>query len=354
MRVEYIGIRDRSKWWTHSDYKKWSSDEWKRKAEEFAARKSAEEFTGWLHKKYCGLGSYEWERMTTSEITGAGQDIGSLNSETERSEEEDQIASSHPKPAKVKTESASKPRCFYGRGPRSDASNLKSDTEQQKNTANVEFQAPKPAKNKGTTASSVHSFFAGRPQSSPCIRGPTDDDAYPAKYTMLRPYEVDAAPQDKQGNYLFSYKLFRSPANEHVRLVCTSASSYVAEFWARKLDGSKVLGLDTEWKPFGGKSAKEMVSLIQLASEELIVLFHIARFKGDDPAKLLPPTLRKILESSEVLKAGSSIRQDAARMREYLKCDVQGGGGPQGVHVHGASQGEEAECHAGHHDTALL
>lgn len=120
--------------------------------------------------------------------------------------------------------------------------------------------------------------------------------------------------------------------------------------WYRSLDGQKVivhyckslekseevakmflnndvLGFDIEWKPNSRASdgIRKNVSLVQIANEERVGLFHIARFgKGDSIADLVPPTLKAIMESPKISKVGVMIKGDCTRMRTHMDIRSQG------------------------------
>ena len=67
------------------------------------------------------------------------------------------------------------------------------------------------------------------------------------------------------------------------------------------------------------------VALIQIASEERIGLFHLARFPGAAAADdFVAPTFKKIMESADVTKVGVAIKGDSTRLRNFL--GVQGKG----------------------------
>lgn len=89
---------------------------------------------------------------------------------------------------------------------------------------------------------------------------------------------------------------------------------------------SKIIGFDMEWKAqaTANDTIQNNLSLIQIANEERIALFHIALFT---PARTLDdfvsPTLRAILESEEVTKVGVSIKADATRLRKFLGIDTR-------------------------------
>jgi hypothetical protein len=84
--------------------------------------------------------------------------------------------------------------------------------------------------------------------------------------------------------------------------------------------GRSVLGFDIEWKPQAKADSgiKNNVSLLQLACEERIGLFHLALHKGETAEDILPPTLKVILESSTVTKVGVAIMADFSRLHKYL------------------------------------
>ncbi len=89
----------------------------------------------------------------------------------------------------------------------------------------------------------------------------------------------------------------------------------------------KVIGFDIEWKADAYKSsdARKNISLVQIASEERIALFHIAMYpKSNELADLVAPSLKKILEDPEITKVGVSIKADCTRVRNYLKIDPKG------------------------------
>jgi hypothetical protein len=90
--------------------------------------------------------------------------------------------------------------------------------------------------------------------------------------------------------------------------------------------GSKVIGFDMEWKSSASSwdSIQNNVSLIQIANEERIALFHIALFK---PARtlddLVSPSLKRLIESPDVTKVGVAIKADCTRLRKFLGIDAQ-------------------------------
>lgn len=70
-----------------------------------------------------------------------------------------------------------------------------------------------------------------------------------------------------------------------------------------KLNGAKVLGFDTETRPNFKKGRKNEVSLIQLATADLAILFRINKIG-------IPDELIRLLSSSKVTKVGVAVHDD--------------------------------------------
>ena len=84
-----------------------------------------------------------------------------------------------------------------------------------------------------------------------------------------------------------------------------------------------VIGFDMEWE-IAGNNIKRNASLFQIASEDRIALFHIALFEGDNADELMPPSLRHILETPNILKTGVNIAGDFSRLRTYFNIEGRG------------------------------
>ena len=103
-----------------------------------------------------------------------------------------------------------------------------------------------------------------------------------------------------------------------------------SETLAQRFIGETILGFDMEWKPCYNKGQvhegiKNNVSLIQLARDGEIGLFHIARHKGSTTSELIAPTLVKIIRNAGVTKAGVNIYgSDATRLRHYTGIEAKG------------------------------
>jgi hypothetical protein len=82
-----------------------------------------------------------------------------------------------------------------------------------------------------------------------------------------------------------------------------------------------------EWNPdaTSSDSIQNNVSLIQLAGRDRIALFQIALFSPGEAIKdLVAPTLKRILESSEITKTGVAIKSDSTRLRTHLGINPRG------------------------------
>lgn len=139
-----------------------------------------------------------------------------------------------------------------------------------------------------------------------------------------------AARQAEPGSAasFWSHRLYRGPDIDGIPSrptvhYCRSSSS-TEKVLQNHFMNCKVVGFDIEWKAdalkFHGPRAN--VSLIQLANEERIGLFHIALYPQGDT--LVSPSLRKILEDPTVSKVGVSIKSDCTRIRKHLDIECRG------------------------------
>ncbi|QKX62459.1 uncharacterized protein TRUGW13939_09620 [Talaromyces rugulosus] len=99
-----------------------------------------------------------------------------------------------------------------------------------------------------------------------------------------------------------------------------------AERVAKLFSESRVIGFDLEWKAHALATAgiKSNLSLLQIADQDRIALFHIALFQSRNHNEITPPSLRKILESADTVKVGVNIKADCTRVRRHLGIEVQG------------------------------
>lgn len=124
----------------------------------------------------------------------------------------------------------------------------------------------------------------------------------------------------------WQYTLYQGPAGERVKVhYCRNkeSSDRIAKLFLDK----SVIGFDIEWKPqaSAAEGAKKNVSLVQLASEERIALFHIARFGKDGSIDdLVPPNLKKVMETADITKVGVAVKADCTRLRKFMDIESRG------------------------------
>ena len=132
-----------------------------------------------------------------------------------------------------------------------------------------------------------------------------------------------AAPENSRASF-WSSNLYRGPEDRKI-LVHYCKTKKVAERVAQHFVGEKVLGFDIEWKQWSHPlSIKQNVSLVQLACEDRIALFHIAMFSETTAAQIMPPTLKTIIESPDIIKVGVAIKGDFSRVSKHLGVEPQG------------------------------
>ncbi|KAI1519076.1 HRDC multi-domain protein [Pyrenophora tritici-repentis] len=124
----------------------------------------------------------------------------------------------------------------------------------------------------------------------------------------------------------FSPRLFRGPDNQPPQ-----------EFYSDNYDDSEklasmflnesVLGFDMQWIYPERKNnipLQEAVSVIGVATESKIAVFHIGRHLGKRASEVLAPSLRKIIENRDIVKTGYSIIGDLARLRKHFGLQPRG------------------------------
>jgi hypothetical protein len=124
----------------------------------------------------------------------------------------------------------------------------------------------------------------------------------------------------------WSYTLYRGPGGEKVKVhYCKSKHTTERVLEEYFLD-KKVIGFDIEWKADSSRSMgpKKNVSLIQIACEDRIALFHVALYAGDKLEDLVAPSLKKIMEDPNTTKVGVAIKGDCTRLRNHLDIHSRG------------------------------
>ncbi|KAI0434959.1 hypothetical protein F5Y09DRAFT_294317 [Xylaria sp. FL1042] len=156
--------------------------------------------------------------------------------------------------------------------------------------------------------------------SRPTVLFNRDRSQWPMTFT-LRPPQCNTPPRRWWHHYYY-----RGPHGQSVQVLYSKTKSE-SENIAQQFKNETVLGFDMEWPWDAHKRPRlqDKVALIQLASERKVALFHIALHKGETANDLIAPTLREIIESSEVIKAGVAVmRADFSRLRAHFNLEPKG------------------------------
>lgn len=171
------------------------------------------------------------------------------------------------------------------------------------------------------------SWFTTRMAATPSALSKAGDASdkptrWPLSFRMRSPQIPEKTPKwrsraaDSQKPY-WSHLLYRGPNMQPV-IIHYCKSRTTSEIIAQKFLDEKVLGFDMEWESDTGP-LQQKISVIQIASESRIALFHIGLHAGSTPEELIAPSLRKIIESPNISKTGVSINYaDGKRLREYF------------------------------------
>ncbi|CZR57937.1 uncharacterized protein PAC_07827 [Phialocephala subalpina] len=188
-------------------------------------------------------------------------------------------------------------------------------------------------KNAKPTAEELHELALNDPEQNEV---PETSTSYKIPEELFRAAK-DAAP-GSEGSY-WTHAMYRSPPDaegkvkkpivHYCRSILTTEKVIKEHF-----TGEKVIGFDIEWAPNAHKlhKAKKNVSLVQIACEGRIALFHIALYPIPSNGKtsenslvtLVAPSLKKIMEDPEVTKVGVAIKADCTRLRNYLDIHARG------------------------------
>lgn len=122
----------------------------------------------------------------------------------------------------------------------------------------------------------------------------------------------------------FSYRHYQGPDGEDVTVhYCVTLEQ--SEKAAQMFLNEPVVGLDMEWYPFAGDDIKTNASVVQLACQDKIAILHLALHEGTTVEKILPPSLKTLVESPDILKPGVNIQTaDGGKLRDYLKLQPKG------------------------------
>lgn len=137
----------------------------------------------------------------------------------------------------------------------------------------------------------------------------------------------NAAPDGPES--FWSYKLYVGPDERKVKVHYCRSKHTTERVLQTYFADKDILGFDIEWQKDANRFSgiRRNVSLIQIACEDRIALFHLALFAAnskDTAADFVSPSLRRIMESPNVTKTGVSIKADCTRLRTFLDIEVQG------------------------------
>ena len=126
----------------------------------------------------------------------------------------------------------------------------------------------------------------------------------------------------------WQYTLYEGPDEEKQKVklhYCKSKES--TEAISHLFLNEEVIGFDIEWMTQAKSTdgIKKNVALIQIACEERIALFHVARYPGPETIEnLVAPTFKHIMESPNITKVGVAIKGDCTRLKNFLGIHCRG------------------------------
>ncbi|KAL9054090.1 MAG: hypothetical protein Q9162_004347 [Coniocarpon cinnabarinum] len=131
-------------------------------------------------------------------------------------------------------------------------------------------------------------------------------------------------PLDHTPGQYWTHEPYQNAAGETVSVIYCQ-DHITSERVAKPFLRCPVVGFDMEWAPFGAKGIKGNISVIQVACEDKIAIFHIALHHGRTVSELLCPSLRKLIEDENILKCGVAINNaDGNRLRRWMKLQPRG------------------------------
>lgn len=188
-------------------------------------------------------------------------------------------------------------------------------------------------KNAKPTAEELHELALNDPEQNEL---PETSTSYKIPEELFR--AAKEAEPGSDASY-WSHSLYRSPPDAEGKVVkpivhyCRSILT-TEKVIKQYFTGEKVIGFDIEWAPNAHKlnKAKKNVSLVQIACESRIALFHIALYPIPSNGKhsenslvtLVAPSLKRIMEDPEIAKVGVAIKSDCTRLKNYLDIHARG------------------------------
>lgn len=172
---------------------------------------------------------------------------------------------------------------------------------------------------------------------------------WPLSFSLMLPEEPDGDDEEPRAKPVWwNYNLYRGPRGRKPQLLYARTkddSERIAYFNFPEHD-HRVVGFDLEWPCYIPETTRarlqDRVGLITIASEDTIALFHVGAHDGVAAADLLAPSLRRLIESPAVLKAGVGILSaDFRRLQRFFGLRPQGAVELSHLHTIAASAGPD-------------
>ncbi|KAI1167026.1 hypothetical protein F5B18DRAFT_518707 [Nemania serpens] len=147
-----------------------------------------------------------------------------------------------------------------------------------------------------------------------------DESQWPRSFALTTP------PSDSAPRQWWRHDYYRNSQGQSVEVLYSKTKSQ-SEVIAQQFANEPVLGFDMEWPWDGDRRLRlqDRIALIQLASERKVALFHISQHQGTTVDDFMAPTLKAILESPKIIKAGVAVvNADFKRLRGHFNLEPKG------------------------------
>lgn len=119
-------------------------------------------------------------------------------------------------------------------------------------------------------------------------------------------------------NEIISKEIIKSlPVTTYTGEIIVVDNTHDAELCVNELVEENIVGFDSETKPVFVSGKENKVSLIQIAGENKVWIFHILQFQ-------IGPKFKHFLENENILKVGVAIGDDVKKIRRSTGVSIQG------------------------------
>lgn len=146
-----------------------------------------------------------------------------------------------------------------------------------------------------------------------------DGVEWPLSYRLKLPQQ-QPIPGATTPKPWWSHSLYQGPEGQPVEILYSKTKAK-SEAIAKQFLNEPVVGFDMEWPWDSHKlhRLQDKIGLIQIACEDKIALFHIGLHPGKKMEDLIAPSLKKIIESPNIAKAGVAVlNADFARLSRFF------------------------------------